>query len=467
MNVRFFVLCCLLVLPFVACTDYVGDYEDLYGHLENESSSSFDKKSFVAEGYSSSSSSYRYSSGASSSSWYSSSSWRYSQESSVSSSSSISIPSSSSFVSGFKGSYGVMVDSRDDKVYRTVSIGDQEWMAENLGYTGVEHECRDDKPSNCDIYGAYYWTTSVQIYKVCPEGWNVPTLGQWELLVNYAKAKKGSIYYDDALKSDTLWSLKRQADVYNSLGFAALPLGMADEWGSPMGMKAHFWTSSAVGTYDLDDMDVWIYTIENTAEAMLYRTKDIRMPVRCIKNDMRMGQMLDERDSTIYKTVKIGSQTWMAENLNYEDPDGESYCRDFNLDSCLVYGRLYSWNAAQKACPTGWRLPEKMDFESLLDTVKAHAGDFGVGEGLMAVGKWGRLNARDFYGFNAIPAGFRRHDIFSKTDYALFWGSTNSVADDGETSAHVGLYLSNQNKDVNLDPFADDLYEASVRCIME
>ena len=63
------------------------------------------------------------------------------------------------------------------------------------------------------------------------------------------------------------------------------------------------------------------------------------------------------------ESVRIGNQVWMAHNLNRDI--GGSFCYDNDSLNCEKYGRLYTWKAAQYACPEGWRLPTHADFREL------------------------------------------------------------------------------------------------------
>ena len=63
--------------------------------------------------------------------------------------------------------------------------------------------------------------------------------------------------------------------------------------------------------------------------------------------------LVDSRDSQTNKTIEIGGRVWMAENLNYQEKQG----------------RLYLWNEAMVACPNGWELPSKADFDNLIASV--------------------------------------------------------------------------------------------------
>ena len=193
----------------------------------------------------------------------------------------------------------------------------------------------------------------------------------------------------------------------------------------------------------------------------------------------------DSRDGQSYDVVKIGEQTWMAENLNFETAG--SFCPEGDARNCKRLGRLYSWAEAKSVCPDGWRLPTKEDFEALVVATSEDAAQSlspsiaqsssqpRAGAALKSRDGWFKKgNGSDALGFRALPAGYRGAVL--KTDdgtvtggkfdgiggYAYFW-SADEDAENPESNAYY-LFLSFSSDAASLNSFAKEDYR-SVRCV--
>lgn len=80
------------------------------------------------------------------------------------------------------------------------------------------------------------------------------------------------------------------------------------------------------------------------------------------------GSFTDSRDGKIYKTVKIGTQTWMAENLAFKIDIG-CWAYDNDQNNVSTYGYLYTWSTAKNVCPSGWHLPSVNEWDKLFSSM--------------------------------------------------------------------------------------------------
>lgn len=131
-------------------------------------------------------------------------------------------------------------------------------------------------------------------------------------------------------------------------------------------------------------------------------------------NSDEKSTFTDPRDGKVYKTVKIGNQIWMAENLNYDAGRG-SWCYNNISSNCDIYGRLYDWETAKHVAPTGWHLPSKSEFETLLNYLG--------GSGANA---YKQIINGGSSGFNALLGGDRSFDGYFKRigERVGVWSST-------------------------------------------
>jgi uncharacterized protein (TIGR02145 family) len=182
------------------------------------------------------------------------------------------------------------------------------------------------------------------------------------------------------------------------------------------------------------------------------------------------GTFKDSRDGRIYRTVKIGNQIWMAENLKYQA--NRSWCYDYADSNCVKYGRLYNWGIAMEACPAGWRLPDTSDWRSLVTFVGDSA------DTKLKSRNWG---GTDNYGFSALPggSGFGYDDgrFSSLGSECMWWTATSDTPNDWtrETFGQLSDYVYANAYTWGLEPgdkdwgkFLTNKFSGiSVRCVQD
>jgi len=427
--------------------------------------------------------------------------------------------------------YGEMTDSRDGQVYKTVKIGNQVWMAQNLNYADSvktpslkgKSWCYNDSTEYCEKYGRLYmWAAAIDSVKlatdkdnpvdcgngklcgligplqgVCPDGWHLPSYGEWNALFTEVG---GLSVARNVLKSLSGWNNNNNGS--DAFGFSAFPVGFWSGKGgfTNAGYSASFWSSMEESKFNAYDVDIGflsdnvdlvsgknygfsIRCLKGEVSSVAIRSSssvassssnsalwtevqssssfvfDLSVPKESYLNpDVQYGSLVDSRDNQIYKTVQIGDQVWMAQNLNYAS-EGSS-CFNDTAAYCELFGRLYYWSAAMDSvgtwsdngkgcgfkksctptypvrgvCPEGWHLPSAEEFETLVATI---GGLDSASIKLMSPLGWydhfmtRQFNPNNSTGFSAIAAGGKSTEsgywgigrgagFFSSTDYNTY-----------------------------------------------
>ena len=141
----------------------------------------------------------------------------------------------------------------------------------------------------------------------------------------------------------------------------------------------------------------------------------------------------DSRDGQTYRILKLGKQVWFGENLNYSGEDAVGYCHENDPEKCEIYGKLYRWNDAMKACPEGWHLPGLLEWIDLINYV---GGQEMAGVKLKSKAYWyiqeefAQYAGTDDYGFSILPGSFMSEEgSFGSTARlaAHLWTSTEET----------------------------------------
>jgi len=167
----------------------------------------------------------------------------------------------------------------------------------------------------------------------------------------------------------------------------------------------------------------------------------------------------DSRDGHTYKTVKIGDQVWLAQNLNYATEEGSWPVPGDSTG--MQFGRFYTWEAAKRAVPPGWHLPSEQEFEKLAATL-----------GVTDLPNW-----NDLYpllieggssGFNVQLTGSQNGNYGKRGKTASFWSSGEwwftSKIPIFENPWRLSVRAPNY---INIGHGADSSFGFNVRCIKD
>lgn len=284
-------------------------------------------------------------------------------------------------------SSGTFTDTRDGQTYKTLKLKDgKTWMVQNFKFD-VGEGCwhYDNDPKRGKEFGRLYSWEAAK--KACPAGWRLPDMEEdWEVMIdlyggffNYHDPK--SDLYNNGEKA--FHNLMTNEDV----GFMAKLGGLRNCKGDfrDLALTSAYWSNTLRGehilscNFDKDNqaveqveaMDCLAYSCryvkieeEKLAKPPLFNKEKLIKPIPHIIKDP--NSFTDPRDGQVYKTVKLkDGKRWMAQNLNFDIGEG-CWFYDNDVKNGEKFGRLYTWEAALKACPEGWHLPSDEEWKNLI-----------------------------------------------------------------------------------------------------
>ncbi|MDR2694190.1 MAG: hypothetical protein LBB74_08255, partial [Chitinispirillales bacterium] len=364
---------------------------------------------------------------------------------------------------------GTFTDERDGTKYHTVKTGGKKWMTENMRYELKKEEgisyCYDY--GDCEDGRLYDWDAALNY--ACPSGWHLASGREWDDLVLAAGGKDEG---GKKLKSKSGW--KGSGNGTDAYGFAARPGGYRwhiDKKFYGSGSDGNWWTSTATVSV------AYSIAMSSGGNEVSKTALDKRAgySVRCVEgaggseygkwDGAEFGSYIDTRnnDTTRYKTVKMpDGKTWMAENMKHVTKSG-SRCYGYgggDNSNCNQYGRLYDRNAAAEACPTGWHLADKSDWDDLANSV---GGLPTAGMSLKTANGWNNSgNGEDNYGFSAQPGGHFTNDSHNIGAAGYWWTSTSTTAGSAD---RFYKYMEAGKKSLMEGASATDFL--SVRCVAD
>lgn len=196
----------------------------------------------------------------------------------------------------------------------------------------------------------------------------------------------------------------------------------------------------------------------------------------CHSEEDGTGTFTDPRDGNVYEWVRIGDQTWMAENLRLEADSG-SWCWENRDENCNTRGRLYDWATALRVAPPGWHVPSDKEWKQLeialgLTAEQADQVGFRIDKDSLLAGKiklkgnWPKeyegvsIAVTNESGFSAVVTGFFALGEFNHDGYTSWWSRDG----EGEKAwiRHIGFFDNSIGRVLNQKKFG-----FAVRCVKD
>ncbi len=398
----------------------------------------------------------------------SSSSWIVSSSSKTSSSSIEVLSSSSWIVSGAKYKYdpakithGVFRDPRDEQEYKTITIDNQTWMAENLRYEvsintadTIDFYCPTRADSLAYIGCHYTWKAANE---ACPDGWKLPTTNDYIELIDKLSwtapwgiletVCKTSPQFDNRYKGDNIYGFNITNAGYLYTKTTRVNTHYAYLWtetykqflGNIAPRIAEFSFKDDLFTEDQAGSSLFANvrcikgkrgekssssTSKSSSSSQAYSSS---APGETIYDPIKQT-LTDGRDGKVYKTTTIDGRVWMAENLNFEYTykTARSFCYKSDTANCTKYGRLYTWSAVmdsagtyssdglgcglaqgctpaktvQGICPEGWHVSTDAEWRDLFYFIGGYHT-----KKLRANHDWSGYEGTDDFGFSVLASG--------------------------------------------------------------
>lgn len=313
--------------------------------------------------------------------------------------------------------------------YRTVKIGDQTWMAENVAdtTTGVWYD-NDQSTYEPLGYGKLYTQSEAESIAGSVSGWHLPTKADYETLLTTV----GGASQYNKLKSTTGWIGDNNGT--NESGFNGYPAGYGWNTGSGFSdvTKYSYFRTATAGDTSGNHKFFQLCPSSDAAFQEMYDTS--KLSVRLVKDSEAQGPVIDGRT---YQTVVMpDGKEWLAENLAADSFGGVWFNND--RANYEIYGKYYTSAEAASISVPGWHVATWADWDGLWTAL---GGDYTK---IKSTTLWTYVPGTDDFGFTLLPCG-EGYVYFSDMSTVYFWNAgsmallhaTNPPSGDNSSWAYI------------------------------